>query len=118
MRHRKARNLLSKPADQRRALLRSLTTELLRHGRITTTEARAKALRETAEKMVSLGKRGDLHARRQVEGFILDGEVTKRLFAEIGPKYKERNGGYTQIFRTEPRRGDGVQMAIIQLVEG
>lgn len=117
MRHQKAKNLLSKPADQRRALLRSLTTELLRHGRITTTEARAKALRVTAEKMVTLAKRGDLHARRQAEAFILDGEVTKNLFVEIAPRYRERSGGYTQIVKTEPRRGDGAPQAIIMLVE-
>lgn len=118
MRHRKAKNLLSKPADQRRALLRSLTTELLRHGRITTTEARAKALRVTADQMVSLAKRGDLHARRQAEAFILDGEVTKRLFTEIAPQYKERSGGYTQIYKTEARRGDNAPQAIVMLVEG
>lgn len=118
MRHRKAKNLLSKPADQRRALMRSLTTELLRHGRIVTTEARAKALRVTADQMVTLAKRGDLHARRQAEAFILDTAVCKELFTQIAPKYRERSGGYTQIVKTEPRRGDGAPQAIVMLVEG
>ncbi|MNK55887.1 50S ribosomal protein L17 [compost metagenome] len=117
MRHRKAKNRLSKPADQRRALLRSLTTELFRHGQITTTEARAKALRVSADSMVTLAKRGDLHARRQAESFILDGDVTKRLFTELAPQFKERNGGYTQIIKTAPRGGDNAPMAIVRLVE-
>lgn len=118
MRHRKAKNLLSKPTDQRRALMRSLTTELFRHGRITTTEARAKALRISADKMMTLAKRGDLHARRLAEAFILDTAVTRNLFTEIAPRYRERSGGYTQIIKTESRRGDNAPQAIIMLVEG
>lgn len=117
MRHRKARNLLSKPADQRRALLRGLTTELFRHGRITTTEARAKAMCSWADKMLSLAKRGDLHARRQAEAFMTDTEVTRRLFTEIAPKYRERSGGYTQVIKTDARRGDNAPQAIVMLVE-
>ncbi|MGE5706717.1 MAG: 50S ribosomal protein L17 [Bacteroidota bacterium] len=116
MRHQKSRHLLGRPADQRKALLRSLTTELLRHEKITTTEARAKALQGVAEKMVSLAKRGDLHARRQAAAYILDPEVVKKLFNETASRYTERQGGYTQIVKIGPRMGDGAPMAVIQLV--
>ena len=126
MRHRKAKNRLSKPSDQRRALLRSLTTELFRHGRIITTEARAKALRESADHMVTLAKQAlaaqgsprALHARRQAEAFILDGDVCRQLFVEIAPRFQERAGGYTQIYKTEPRRGDNAPQALVSLIEG
>ncbi|HEY9765413.1 MAG TPA: 50S ribosomal protein L17 [Chroococcales cyanobacterium] len=116
MRHQKARHLLGKPADQRKALLRSLTTELLRHEKITTTEARAKAVQSWAEKMVTLAKRGDLHARRQAAAYILDPEVVKKIFNETAPRYAERTGGYTQIVKIAPRMGDGAPMAVIQLI--
>jgi len=115
MRHRKKINLLGRPADQRKALLRSLTTELLRHKQITTTETKAKALRETVEHMITLAKRGDLHARRQAEAYILDKDVTKTLFAEIGPAFANRNGGYVRVIKTLPRRGDAAPMAIAEL---
>lgn len=115
MRHQKKRNLLAKPADQRKALLRSLTTEFLRHGQIQVTEARAKAVRSYCEKMISLGKRGDLHARRQAEAWIFDTEVCRKLFGELADAYRERNGGYTRIVKTVPRRGDGAPMAILML---
>lgn len=115
MRHLKKRNRLAKPADQRKALLRSLTTEALRHGRIETTEARAKAVRSHVDQMITLAKRGDLHARRQAEAYLYDTDVCKRLFEEIGPEYKERNGGYTRVLKTAPRRGDGAPMAIVLL---
>lgn len=116
MRHQKRIALLGRPADQRRALLRSLTTELLRHRQITTTETKAKALRSEVEKMITLAKRGDLHARRQVAAYVLDPEVVKRLFDEIAPAYKERQGGYVRLLKAEPRRGDAAAMAIVQLV--
>jgi large subunit ribosomal protein L17 len=115
MRHQKKRHLLAKPADQRKALLRSLTTEVLRNGRIETTEARAKAVRSHCDHMITLGKRGDLHARRQAEAWLYDTDVCKALFEEIAPNYRERNGGYTRVLKTPPRRGDGAPMALVLL---
>ena len=107
---------LGRPSDQRRALLRNLTTALLEHGKIETTVTRAKEVKRIEDKMVTLGKRGDLHARRQAISYITQEAVVKQLFDEIAPKYTERNGGYTRIYRVGPRRGDGAEMAIIELV--
>jgi large subunit ribosomal protein L17 len=107
---------LNKNSGQRRAMLRSMTTSLIRHGRIQTTAARAKELRSVAEKMVTLGKQGDLAARRQALGYILDEDVVKRLFDEISPKYEERQGGYTRIVRLGNRKGDAAPMVMIELV--
>ena len=107
---------LGGPTDQRRAMLRNLTTSLLEHGRIETTVTRAKEVKRMADKMVTLGKRGDLHARRQALAYITKDEVVKSLFDEIAPKYAERQGGYTRIYRVGPRRGDGAEMAVIELV--
>lgn len=116
MRHRKKGNLLGRPADQRKALLRSLATELLRHRQILTTVSKAKAVTPEVEKLITLAKRGDLHARRQAEAFVLDGTVTKSLFDEIAPQYKDRSGGYLRIVKAEPRRGDNAPMAYLSLV--
>lgn len=116
MRHRCRVPQLSKPADQRRALLRSLTTELLRHGQITTTLVRAKALRSEAEKMITLAKNGSLAARRQAMGYIYDKQLVHALFERVPSRYGDREGGYTRIRRTVPRRGDNAEMAIIELV--
>ena len=91
--------------DQRRAMLRSLVTSFLKHGRIETTETRAKEARSIAEKMITLAKRGDLHARRQVLAYILEEEVVKTLFDEIAPKYAERNGGYTRMMKKALEEG-------------
>ena len=102
--------------DQRRAMLRSLVTSFLKHGRIETTETRAKEARSIAEKMITLAKRGDLHARRQVLAYVLEEEVVKTLFDEIAPKYAERNGGYTRMMKKGPRRGDGAEVVILELV--
>ncbi len=102
--------------NQRKALLRGLTTSLLKEGRIVTTEAKAKALRPVAEKMITLGKKGDLHSRRQALAYILEEDVVTKLFEEVAPKYAERNGGYTRIIKSGPRRGDGAPTAIIELV--
>jgi large subunit ribosomal protein L17 len=113
MRHQKKRHLLGRPADQRKAALRSLTTALLRHDSIHTTEAKAKALQSVAEHMITLAKRGDLHARRQVAGYVYDKDVVKRLFDEVAPRFTEINGGYTRIVKTVARRGDNAPMAII-----
>ena len=97
--------------DQRRAMLRSLVTSFLKHGRIETTETRAKEARSIAEKMITLAKRGDLHARRQVLAYVMDETVVNNLFTDLAPKYAERNGGYTRIIKKGPRRGDAAEMA-------
>jgi len=97
-------------------MLRNLTTDLLREGRIETTVTRAKETKRMAEKMITLGKRGDLHARRQALAYIFDESVVTKLFEEIAPEYADRQGGYTRILKKGPRRGDGAEMAIIELV--
>jgi large subunit ribosomal protein L17 len=97
--------------------MRNLVTELLRHGRIRTTLAKAKAMRSPAEKMITLGKRGDLHARRQALSFIQSKDVVHELFDTIASRYAEREGGYTRILKLGPRKGDAAPMAIIELVE-
>lgn len=121
---------LGRTSSQRKAMLRDLTTDLIINERIVTTEARAKEVRSTAEKMITLGKRGDLHARRQAAAFVRnevadvreenEGVVVEtalqKLFSDIAPRYTERNGGYTRILKTEPRRGDAAQMVILELV--
>ncbi|RKD25410.1 LSU ribosomal protein L17P [Caminicella sporogenes DSM 14501] len=107
---------LGRPTAHRNLMLRNLVTSLLKNGRIETTETRAKETRKMAEKMITLAKRGDLHARRQVLAYVLDETVVKTLFDEIAPKYKDRNGGYTRIYKLGPRRGDAAPMAIIELV--
>src|SRR3712207_1040320 len=96
----------------------NLATSLFEHGRITTTEAKAKRLRPLAEKLVTFAKRGDLHARRQVMTTIRDKDVVHTLFAEIGPRFADRPGGYTRITKVGPRKGDNAPMAVIQVVEG
>ena len=100
-----------------RLMLANLATSLFEHGRITTTEAKAKRLRPYAEKLVTFAKRGDLHARRQVMTVIRDKDVVHHLFAEIGPRYENRPGGYTRITKVGPRKGDNAPMAVIELVE-
>jgi large subunit ribosomal protein L17 len=97
--------------------MRNLVTELLRHGRIKTTLAKAKALRSPAEKMITLGKRGDLHARRQALAFIQSKDVVHELFDTIAAKYTDRNGGYTRVLKLGQRKGDAAPIAIIELVE-
>ena len=142
MRHQCKRHHLSKASDQRKALMRSLATELFLHGEITTTMARAKALKPYAENIITFAKQGDLASRRQALKFIFDKEtdkyinletgevketlekdeklpkqtVLRQLFVVIGKKYAARNGGYTRIMRLVPRRGDAAEMALIQLV--
>ena len=107
---------LNLPTDQRMALLRNLVTSLLENGKIETTETRAKEARSLAEKMITLGKTNTLHSRRQALAFITKEDVVTKLFAEIAPKYADRNGGYTRIIKTGPRRGDAAPMAIVELV--
>lgn len=117
MRHRVAGRHLGRDTAHRLALYRNLVTELLRHERITTTEAKAKEIRPLAEKMITLGKRGDLHARRQALAFIYDRAVVRKLFSEIAPRMRDRNGGYLRITKLERRLGDGAPMAAIELVD-
>ncbi len=107
---------LGRETSHRNLMLRNLVTDLLRNGRIETTVTRAKETRRMAEKMITLAKRGDLHARRQVLAYILEEEVVKTLFDEIAPKYAERNGGYTRMMKKGPRRGDGAEVVILELV--
>ncbi|MDG2989610.1 50S ribosomal protein L17 [Candidatus Synechococcus calcipolaris G9] len=116
MRHRCRVPQLGLPADQRRAMLRSLTTELIRHGRITTTKARAQAVRSEAERMITLAKDGSLAARRQAMGFIFDKQLVHALFEKVPQRYGDRPGGYTRLIRTVRRRGDNAEMAVIELV--
>lgn len=107
---------LGRPTDHRRAMLRALVTYLLEKGTIETTVYRAKEVRAIAEKMITLGKTNTLAAKRQAMAFITKEDVVKKLFDEIAPKYADRQGGYTQIFKTGPRRGDAAEMAIIKLI--
>lgn len=107
---------LGRESSHRDLMLRNLVTSLIKNGRIQTTDTRAKETRKAAEKMITLAKRGDLHARRQALAYMLDETVVKNLFDEVAPKYADRNGGYTRIMKTGPRRGDGAPMAIIELV--
>jgi large subunit ribosomal protein L17 len=115
MRHRCRVAQLGKPADQRKALLRALTTETIRHGRITTTKIRAKAVQVEVDRMVTLAKDGSLSARRRAMGYIYDKQLVHALFEGAKERYGDRNGGYTRVLRTVPRRGDNAEMAIIEL---
>ena len=107
---------LGRPSAHRKSMLRNLVTDLFREGRIQTTDCIAKEARREAEKLITLAKRGDLHARRQALAYVFDETVVTKLFEEIAPKYEDRNGGYTRIIKIGPRRGDAAEMAIIQLV--
>ncbi|WP_102399144.1 50S ribosomal protein L17 [Haloimpatiens massiliensis] len=107
---------LGRPTDHRRAMLRNLVTSFLKNEKIETTETRAKETKKLAEKMITLAKRGDLHARRQVAAFVQEKEVVEKLFSDIAPKYTERNGGYTRIYKVGPRRGDAAEVVILELV--
>ncbi len=116
MRHQLRVPQLGRPADQRKALLRGLTTQLIREGRVTTTKARAKALRDEVERMITLAKNGSLASRRRAIGFIYDKKLVHSLFEKAKERYGDREGGYTRIVRTVSRRGDNAEMAIIELV--
>ena len=115
---------LGRTSSQRKAMLRDLATDLIINERIQTTEARAKELRSVVEKMITLGKRGDLHARRQAASYIrnevanaeTNQDAVQKLFSDIAPRYEERQGGYTRIMKIGPRRGDGAPMVVIELV--
>jgi len=116
MNHNKSYRKLGRRSDHRKAMMMNLTISLLREEKIETTVTRAKELRKFAERMITLGKKGDLAARRRAFAFLRDKEVVTKLFAEVAPKYSERNGGYTRIMKTGVRRGDSAEMAIIELV--
>ena len=107
---------LGRTSDHRNAMLRAMVTYLFENGKIETTVTRAKEVRSMAEKMVTLGKKEDLHSKRQVFSYITKETVAKKVIDEYGPKYANRNGGYTRIIKTGPRRGDAAEMAIIELV--
>lgn len=107
---------LGRTSDQRKAMLRAMVTYLLENGKIETTVTRAKEVAAMTEKMITIGKTGDLHAKRQILAYVTKEDVAKKLVDEIAPKYADRNGGYTKIIKVGPRRGDAAEMAIIQLV--
>lgn len=107
---------LGRPTDHRKAMLRGMVTFLLENGKIETTVTRAKEVRAMAEKMITLGKKNTLASKRQVLSYVTKEDVVKKLFDEIAPKYEDRNGGYTRIVKTGPRRGDAAEMCIIELV--
>ena len=107
---------LGRPTDHRQAMLRGLVTYLLENGKIETTVTRAKEVRAMADRMITLGKENTLHSRRQALAYVTKEDVVKKLFDEIAPKYEDKNGGYTRIIKTGPRRGDAAEMCIIDLV--
>jgi large subunit ribosomal protein L17 len=117
MRHGCAGRQFGRNSGHRKALLRMLVTALLKNEKIETTSAKAKEIRPLAENMITLAKRGDLHARRQALSFIQDDSVVSNLFSQIGPRFASRNGGYTRIVPTRNRMGDAAPMAVIELVE-
>ena len=117
MRHGKKIAKLGRTAPHRKAMLSNMMASLFINERVTTTQTRAKELKRTAERVLTCAKRGDLHARRQVLRVIADKQVVAKLFDELGPRYKGRNGGYTRVIKLGPRRGDGAFMSIVELVD-
>lgn len=117
MNHSHGYRKLGRESSHRKALLRNLATSFLEHGRITTTVPKAKELRSVVEKMITLGKRGDLHARRQVESVLFSSDVCKKVFSDLAGRFKTRNGGYTRIVRLGERFGDGAEMCNFELVD-
>jgi large subunit ribosomal protein L17 len=117
MRHRNAGYKLGRNTSHRRALLRNLVTSILLEDRVVTTVAKAKAARPHVEKLITLGKKGDLHSRRQAQAYLMTDEAVTRLFATVAPRYSERNGGYLRIIRAGFQRGDGAEKVFIELVD-
>jgi len=117
MRHRKAGRKLGKTTSHREAMLRNMVTSLLKYEKITTTDAKAKELRKVAEKMITLGKRGDLHARRQALSYVRDKEIVAKLFDELSARYRDFAGGYTRIMKMGNRVGDNAPMSIIEFTQ-
>jgi len=116
IRHKVAGRTLGRASAHRKALYRNLVTDLLNHEKITTSEAKAKEIRSLAEQMITLGKKGGLQSRRKALSFILDEKITEKVFAELAPRYAERQGGYTRITKLGPRLGDRAPMVKIELV--
>ena len=117
MRHQRAGKKLGRDSAHRKALYSNLAGALIEHGRIKTTVTKAKAVKPLAEQMITLGRRGDLHARRQATAFLRSRDVVHHLFAQVAPRYKDRPGGYTRIIRLGPRPGDAAEMVYLELVE-
>jgi large subunit ribosomal protein L17 len=117
MRHGKSGKKFNRTPSHRKSMFRNMVTSLLQHERIVTTEAKAKEIGRLTEKMITLGKRGDLHARRQAVAFIRRNEVVKRIFTEYAGRYKDREGGYTRVIKMDPRSGDNAPMALVELVD-
>ena len=117
MRHHRAGKKLGRDSAHRKALYANLACSLIEHGRIKTTEAKAKAVKPFAEQMITLGKRGDLHARRQALAHLRSQEIVYRLFADVGPRFAERPGGYSRIVKLGPRPGDAADMVYLELVD-
>ncbi len=117
MRHRKSGRILGRDPSHRQAMFRNMVTSLLQHERIQTTDAKAKELRGVAERMITLGKRGDLHARRQALTVIRDKDVAAKVFGELAERYRERPGGYTRVIKAGRRAGDAAPVSIIELVD-
>ncbi len=117
MRHKVSGRKLGRSSSHRKALFRNMVTSLFEHGRIQTTDAKAKEVRRVAEKLITLGKRGDLHARRQALAYVRDRGVVAKLFDELSPRYAQRPGGYTRIVKLGNRRGDGAPVSILELVQ-
>ena len=118
MAHRIAGRKLGRPTDHRLALFRNLVTDLLRHEKIITTQAKAKEVRGLAERVITMGKRGDLSSRRRALGYVYDKKVVEKVFDELAPRYASRPGGYSRIVKLGPRQGDGAAKAQLELVEG
>ena len=116
MRHQQTSRRFDMPSAQRMAMFRNMTTDLLKHGYVRTTEPRAKEVRKFVEHMITLGKRGTLHSRRQALAFVYDTHVVQELFEEIAPRYAERQGGYTRLIHLGQRQGDAAKMARLELV--
>jgi large subunit ribosomal protein L17 len=116
MRHKQQSRRFDRPTDQRLAMFRGLVTDLLKHEQLKTTEAKAKAIRPLAEKMVTLGKDNTLASRRRVLSYVYDKDVAAKVFEDLGPRYADRAGGYTRLVRLGPRLGDGAEMVQIELV--
>jgi large subunit ribosomal protein L17 len=117
LRHARTGKKLGRDSSHRKALYANLTCSLIEHGRIKTTEAKAKAVKPMAEQMITLGRRGDLHARRQATAVLRSRDVVHKLFAEVAPRFKDRPGGYARIVRIGPRPGDAAEMAYLELVD-
>ncbi len=117
MRHRKSGRQLGRNSSHRKAMFRNMVTSLFEHERVQTTDAKAREVRRVAEKLITLGKRGDLHARRQALAYVRSKTVVAKLFAELSPRYANRPGGYTRIVKLGSRRGDNAPMSLVELVQ-